>query len=118
MDYEAYQSPITTIYHKVICSFYNIKEPIAFERLKSLLFEGKINPLIYIDSTQNKPNTPYTNLSTKQIVLNEQYLGFLWCIVSISLTLPERIYAHKRQIPNYFDLAEFEDLDEIDVICA
>jgi len=84
-DYHQGTQPIRVLHDMNIHMFGNT-HPSFKDKLQQLVDEGKLNPAIsmsYAEDSirqENRFNSPKVSSDTRQIILHETFLSYLWCI--------------------------------------
>ncbi len=95
------ESPITVLWGNIVHAFENVDES-ALELHKKATKCGKLAKAIAYDNGKEKVRTPFANLKTREINLQETYLSHLWSFIySVFVMYEEGI--QKRLINNCFD---------------
>lgn len=95
------ESPITVLWGNILHSFENADE-FALELHKKATKCGKLAKSIAYDNRKEKVRTPFADLKTKEIYLQETYLSHLWSFIySVFVMHEEGI--QKPLINNCFD---------------
>jgi len=95
------ESPITALWGNIIYAFENVDgSSLNFHR--EATNSGKLSKAIAYDNGRQKVRTPYANLETREIHLQETYLAHLWSFIySVFVMYEEGI--QKPLINNQFD---------------
>ena len=95
------ESPITVLWGNIIHTLENADES-SLSRHKEAIKSGKLAEFIAYDNRKDRVRTPYADIKTREINLQETYLSHLWAFIySVFVIYEEGI--QKRLINNTFD---------------
>lgn len=114
---EQYRSPVTSLYDNIIASLSN-SSPQMTNRLAQLLSDNKINPRIVINAEYNAVKTPEANPETREILLQEAHISYVWCIAYLILSIIIINDEKARLGYTVVNIGQSEERDELNQLLA